>query len=73
MWLECSECGDRIESDARPPICESCGIAGPFFMLVDDPLSDPQPDSLGAAWLLAGMERAQSAIDAPEPTVHGRG
>ncbi len=53
MWLECTECGERFESDGRPRICETCGTAGAIFAL--EPHGDVEPDSLNAAWLAAGL------------------
>jgi len=64
MWLECSDCGDRFESDARPPVCATCGTAGVFFVTVEGPREDSQPDSLSAAWTEAGFELGRGSIDA---------
>ena len=64
MWWECSECGHQVESGRRPLACSECGLAGVIFVSVGSqaPVAgDPEADSLRAAWLRAGMERAQAA------------
>lgn len=67
MWWECSECGHQVEGERRPLKCSECGLAGVMFVLVGiySPIAgDPDADSLRAAWLRAGMERAQAAMGA---------
>lgn len=48
MWLECSECGESFETDEQPSVCNMCGTAGPVFVEIEDPWSDPQPGNLNA-------------------------
>ena len=64
MWLECSDCGERFESDAKPPVCGSCGTAGVFFATVEGRNEDSQPDSLSAAWTEAGFDLGRTSEDA---------
>ena len=65
MWLECSECGESFDTDEQPSVCESCGTAGAIFVETEDPSSDPQPESLSACWVQAGIERARRLLDEP--------
>jgi hypothetical protein len=67
MWWECSECGGHVERFRAPVRCRECGTAGVIFVPVDidDPIAgDPEADSLRAAWLRAGFERAGDALAA---------
>jgi hypothetical protein len=62
MWWECSDCGCHVDGSRAPLVCAECGIAGVIFVPanIDDPITgDPAADSLRAAWLQAGMERAR--------------
>lgn len=66
MWWECSECGSHAQG-ARPPlVCSECGLAGIIFVPVEieEPIAgDPDVDSLRSAWLRAGMERGEVALE----------
>ncbi len=67
MWWECSECGHLVERPRAPALCRECGTAGIIFVPaeVDDPMvGEPEVDSLRAAWLQAGIEKARATLAA---------
>lgn len=67
MWWECSECGGHVEGERPPLVCGECGLAGVIFepLETDEPFDgDSDAGSMRAAWLRAGMEWAQPALEA---------
>ncbi len=58
MWWECSECGGALHGEHAPSVCRICGRASARF--VENRGDDyDDVDSVRAAWLRAGVERAR--------------
>ena len=64
MFWECSECEGRVERHRAPAVCPACGIAGAVFVRAEMGLeTDPINTSMREAWLRAGFNAADGAVD----------
>ena len=64
MFWECSECEGRVERRRAPAVCPACGIAGAVFVRAEAGLeTDPTSSSMREAWLRAGFNAADVALD----------